>query len=329
MTRKQKQNVQKKKKGGRRKKQYTGADSFYLKALRHYDNLVRDPCSADLAHPPYTGTDTGYLIRVTDQLSLPSIVIGSGTVGARIPVNGIIQICPTQYPAYLSGSGSAINPSLGLVTQPGNFLASSSVRSYRCVAACLKWVPAGSIANRSGVVGVGYMPSPPAFTTGVQTISSFISSSLERVPNGGGMHEVRWLPTAADEAFNGFNASVATGPSNGTLFAVLNNVDGTVLTPTTAGVDGFFEYTGVYEWIPQAANSLTAAPMTPLPFNTQQHQSTIGDLGAYLLQGVRVAAGAAGRGVMTGMMQTVAQTLGSNTSTRRYASSVPLILSAS
>lgn len=311
-----------------RQQQYSGADAYYLKALRRYDNMVRDPCAADLAYPPYTGTDTGYLIRVTDQISIPAAPIVGGTVGTRVPINAVIQICPSTYPSYIAGSASGANPTTILQNASTNFLASASVRSYRCVAACLKFVPAGPIAQRAGIVGVGYLPSPLSFTTGVVTTSAFISSSLERMPNGGGAHEVRWLPTAADEAFSGYNASVATGPSTGTLFAVLNNVDGLVTSSTTALVDGLFEYTGVYEWIPQAANSLTAAPKTPLPFNTQQHQSTIADLGAYLLQGVRVAAGAAGRGMATGMMQQVRQTLGSNTSVRRFASSLPLLMSA-
>jgi hypothetical protein len=64
-------------------------------------------------------------------------------------------------------------------------------------------------------------------------------------------------------------------------------VDSTYATNTSASFNGYCEITTVWEWVPQKANGISVAPRAPLPYTSQQVLSTIGDLGAYLFEGVR------------------------------------------
>lgn len=310
---------------GRKAQRLSKVNNYYVREMLDYDKMLRDPCASNMAYPPYGGTDTGYLVRITEQIIPPA---GAGTglvVGNTFPMNIYCQIVPKNFPAYLIGSAASANPSVAAVANGGIFLNQSIVRSYRPVAACLKWVPTGPMLARQGVVGLGYSTSPPLFTTGTAFVGTLIGQTLERVPNGGGPHEVRWLPTGEDEDFIGSNLSVATTSSAGTLFAVCNGVDGTAVTTTTIQPDGFFEYTAVYEWVPGPTAGLTVAPKTPLPFTTQQHQASIEELGDYLLRGVRTVSGAVGRGLVQGGIHTLFQALGTTGSIRRYSSGFPMI----
>nr|WRQ65493.1 hypothetical protein [Tolivirales sp.] len=302
-----------------------GIVNYFTKEMLDYDRMVRDPCAANMAYPPYSGTDTGYLVRITEQIIPPAAVASGLTSGNTYPTNIYCQIVPKNFPAILIGSAGNANPSVAAVANNGIFLATGTVRSYRPVAACLKWVPTGPMLARQGVVGVGYSTSPPLFVSGLAIIGTLISQTLERVPNGGGPHEVRWLPTQDDEDFIGSNLAIATSPSSGTLFAVCNGVDGTAVSATSLQPDGFFEYTSVYEWIPGPTAGLTVAPKTPLPFTTQQHQSSIEELGDYLLKGVRTVSGNIGRGLVQGGIQTLFQAMGTTGSIRRYSSGFPMI----
>jgi len=179
------------------------------------------------------------------------------------------------------------------------------------------------------MVGMGYSPTPQMGVNQIGTtvsLGGLVANCLDRSPNGGSAHEVRWLPTAADEVFTSVSSSTPIVTGTGTLFSALNNVDATYVSTTTAALNGWYEFTAVYEWIPALFSSLTVAPKPPIPFTSQQYQSTIKDIGAFLLHGIRTGGEAAGRGVLRGAMQIAAQTIGSYTSSRRYADGMPFLL---
>lgn len=293
-------------------------------AMIAYDNLLRDPCAASFAHPPYSGLDTGYLLRVTQSYFLTA----AGTFTGGTKVNGLncfFQIQPSTYPAVLGCGTTAATANVAYYTYSSTpFLATGTVRQYRPVAACLKFVPIGPIADRSGIVGMGYCNGPLLTTGSVASFGDTLNQCLERAPNGSSEHEIRWLPNASDERFDPYTGGF-TDPEASCLIFSITNCDGVATSTANANLNGYLEYTAVYEWLPAQGASLTSAPKTPLPFTTQQHQATISDLGAYLLHGVRRTASVAAEGMVRGAVGTVLQSISSLSSSRRYSPGVPLV----
>ena len=296
-------------------------NALKLAAMRSYDMLIRDPCGAAFAYPPYAGTETGYLVRLT--MSLQPTALGSGlTVGNAYSSFYGIQLQPSTFPMYVQASsttGSGANTWGALTATANNFLASSAVKAYRPVAACLKWVPTSAIATRAGMVGVGYTTAPVAAIGATYDGSAFLNAQLERASNGSSEHEVRWLPNPSDETFSTSGASQQY-ISGGTVTICLHGVDGVATSTTGVNLNGLLEYTCVYEWIPSVVNQLTVAPKMPPPFTSQEYQSTIGDVGEFLLRGVRtVSANIVGAGVTAAV-----QSISSLTSRRRYTPGMPM-----
>lgn len=303
--------------------------SPYMAQMEKYDTLLRDPCSADFAYPPYRGVDTGYLVRQTQSFLLTAAGTGF-TAGAAVAggVNFVFQIQPALYPsAYLSGN-TAATAALGSysygATSP--FVSLSSVKQYRAVAACVKWVPAGTVAGRSGVIGIDYSPTPPMNAGATANFLDSLQRALQRDPNGSAHHEIRWLPTEGDEAFRSWPGTPSVDQGCGTLTVVGVGIDATATSTTSANINGYIEYTCVYEWVPALGGALSSAPKMPSPFTTQQHQSTIKNLGAFLVDGVRAGAAAAATGVVQGAMIGVRQSISALSSSRRPARGMPLHL---
>lgn len=290
--------------------------------MKSYDLLMRDPCNADFCYPPYAGTDTGYLVRVTANLQ-PKVSSTGLTPGASMNGNFLMSIQPSSFPVFNSGASLTTTITAGLYTHPNVFLSSATVRSYRAVAACVKWVPTGPVGGRCGLISVGYSPGLTV-QVGANDVDQLSSNSIERCSNGGGSHEIRWLPTANDEVFNPFIAAqqwVAGGVN--TISG--KNVDGVVTSTTELTLNGFVEYTAVYEWIPALASGLQSQPKTPPPFSSQEYLSTIQDLGAFLLQGVRRVGSSMAMGVVQGSVTGFLQASSSRGSARVYGAGMPLI----
>lgn len=258
--------------------------------VRAWDQLLRDPCSADLAPPCYTGVDNGYLIRTTDFVT--PVLAGTFTAGTVL-CDYALQISPFNFSSTTGGvaaqsiSGVAL-PALANFGFSTNFICGTSVKRYRPVAACVKWIPSGKYSDRSGVVSIGYLPGQELVSGVTVTATAARSLCQQYAPNGAAHHEVRWLPTAADEAFTTVSAPLDTGA--GSVIIVLTGVDATQTT-TTQTLNGSVEITVVWEWAPSVtAGGLTVSPKAPLPYNSQQVLGTISDLGAYIFEGVRTVA---------------------------------------
>jgi len=97
---------------------------------------------------------------------------------------------------------------------------------------------------------------------------------------------VRWLPTAVDE--NWTTITDTNSRNVGSIFMGLLNVDATANSASTLSVNGYIEVVTAWEWTP-ATNTSQASitPRAPLPYTTNQLLSTIGDLGAYIFEGMR------------------------------------------
>lgn len=265
---------------------------FNQRALA-WRELLRDPCGAPLAHPCYAGTESGYLVRTTDLVSLTnSALTGTATVGATVKMDAIYQIQPMNYgttsgaiaQSMVSGTALGNTVSVGF---PSNFVSSDIVSKYRCVAMCAKWVPTGRYSERQGVVGISNISSGVLDVGSQYLIQNILAACQTYAPNGEIAHEVRWLPASLDENF------VPAGPSNqnasGVLFA-FSGIDGTVTAATTgtytATLNGYIEISTVWEWLPKARTSLTIASQPPPGYTSQQILASIGDFAKFVYEGV-------------------------------------------
>lgn len=128
--------------------------------------------------------------------------------------------------------------------------------------------------------------------TAAANINQALSLTQQRASNGDIMHEVRWLPTSADETFT--TPIAASSPGVGTVYAILTGIDSTTTSASVATLNGRVEVTTVWEWIPAVFQGLSATPRAPNPYTSQQVLSTIVDMGAYLFRGMRTGTGVGG-----------------------------------
>lgn len=254
-----------------------------------WDRLLRDPCSAAMAHPCYAGADSGYLVRTTD-LYTPTVTTTGLSVGGVSFIDVTFQATPfnaSLTTGCLVGSGMTGTNYAAAAIGYSNFVTNigTAVARYRPVAACVKYIPFGPFANRAGLVGSAYSPGMLLVSGDSAKPSSTLPMSQRMVPIGEEIHEVRWLPSAVDEAFTTTGATAQTGA--GSIFMVLKGVDATNQSATVASLNGSFEVTIVWEWIPTAATGAVISPQAPLPYTSQQVLSTISDMGNYVFHGLR------------------------------------------
>lgn len=310
MVAKQKQKGGKKAKGAKPKTMPKIPSSIIsLRSFQDYDRMVRDPCSGNLAHAPYAGSESAYLIRVTKNIFMqcPGTFSGPGVDGIG---NFVLQIQCKTFPVYMQASQVQPDATAAVFTDTNNFLASSTVEAYRCVAACAKWVPIGPIAKRSGIIGLSSSNNPTITNLATVNFNNYITQALRRDSNGSSHHEVRFLPSSGDETFHEYTAGSLLADAT-TLYVSGVGVDIVSTSTTSANINGYVEFTGVYEWIPKASNGISNSTQMPPPFTTQQHQSTISDVGAYLFEGVRRGAYGLGGALVQGAARSFVQSISS------------------
>lgn len=259
-----------------------------------WDLLLRDPCSAPLAHPCYQGGDAGYLIRTTDYITLSSGSETGLTATAIYPLDGYVQICPFNISSSTGQVGAVRLTSVGTAGQTSstsgygsNFIASASVKRYRPVACCLKWIPTGPYTSRQGLVSMATLTGQEVDGGTAYDTNGVARAMQHYASNGAEPHEVRWIPTAVDENFTTASAVNNTGAA--CVLIALQGVDGTASNATTVVANGRFEFTCVWEWQPSVGMGVAASVQPPLPYTTQQVLATIGDFGKYVFQGVRAS----------------------------------------
>jgi len=281
----------KKKNGGaipKKKPKIQVPKARFDRGMEAYRALLEDPCAAPMVHAPFAGMGSSYLVRTVNALQ-PSItsIAASGTMDL------FLEFTPWNLPAmacfgsaYPGGTMTATNGSLS------NFVTSALVKSYRPVAACLKWVPSGNIAGRSGIIGLSYSPEKTT-TPGVANYGiSMISSTMHQAPNGSESHEVRWLPSFEDARFGSSAETNVVGAGSCMLVAL--NVDYT--GNGSAGIcNGFIEMTVVWEWEPaigtaNVPNGVVPSLSTPAKFTLNDVLGSIGDVGNFVVHTARRAA---------------------------------------
>jgi hypothetical protein len=226
-----------------------------------YRALLLDPCNAPFAPPPGLGPGTGLFMRHRTywQPSVASTVTGLTSVSVGIslqPHNG----------SYISKTATdPLGVSAWTRTKfiTGTFIGSDSVQAYRAVAACLKWIPTGSVMNRAGVVHRGYAVDRVVAAGDTDPLASAAQIAPTTATNAGPeVHEVKWFPAdPSDLDFRDSAIDYTDGTGNCVMVAV--NIDATG-NGSVATVNGFFEITVVYEWMPNVGKGMVST-ITPPP----------------------------------------------------------------
>lgn len=246
---------------------------------QEYLRLLADPCHAKLVPAPYAGVGSSLVVRTTDYYDIPTAASTTGSA----PVKFVVEVTPWNYPSGIT-SGSASLGSIALSTVsdpfPSNFVETPAVHSFRPVAACIKWIPTGPVANRSGLIGMTYSPSKVT-SNGDITSSETVLSTCQMVnSNGSVQHECIWLPSFGDERFSKYDEVNINGA--GSVLIVGQGVDA-----IAGSAFGVVEITIVWEWVPSYGASVTSSSATPSATTLQQVLASIKDVSAFVRGGAR------------------------------------------
>lgn len=261
MVKRNKRNGKKKKQQPqRRRRARRGVGTMLDLAAARWLQLLRDPCNAPLVAPCYAGFGTGNYARLKNTYNLGS-------------VDGAWWFQPgTNY--YWTGTTTTPGGSLLIApAQPiwpaGTIL--DNVRQVRCIAACVKVRYVGPEADRKGVVSLSV--GPPLFSPGDTTLAAQAQNGCPMVARLGEVsHEVKWVPSAADEEFHPA-AGAAVQPRSSCMNVVYAGVPASSLQ---------LEITACYELEGNASGGApVTATMPPSSNTTNQVLQTLGDVASW------------------------------------------------
>lgn len=221
-----------------------------------YARLIADPCGAPLAHPVYSGTEGGYLVRAEAILNVGAVAGHKNgrflfTPGAIGSAEAILAFSgPDDTSAGASVSFGADAPGYGFIR--------GQASTARPVAACLKVSFIGSELNRSGRVHFGQVSS--AVDAGsTYSIGEFhaLSPHYSRTPAQ--EIELVWKPNDADQLFSD-PISTMTFEERARKAALLVSWAG-----LPDGVGLTFRLTTIYEWQPRVNRGLSNPNLSKSP----------------------------------------------------------------
>lgn len=280
--------------------------------VRSWYNLLRDPCNSPLSVPCYTGADSGYLLRTVSTIS--PIIAGTYQAGAITFGDATVQFTPYNLSGTSGWMSAACkadtdNAPAVLSGDPLNFICGPSVKRYRPIACCLKYIPYGPFATRAGLVGMSSVPGIVLGLAGDIINHTNMTATHQHITSAGSEnHEVRWLPTEADEKFSSIaNNSEA---SAGTVILTLKGVDATARSGTTATFNGIIEATTCWEWQPATMMGVISEINPPLPYSSQEVIGAVPNLREFIHDGARAAVRTVANVAVTGAMRYITMNRG-------------------
>lgn len=256
--------------------------------MKSYLNMLSDPCTGPFATPPYASNGTGYFYRARNLFNVDLVTTSGNTIGNPTKGYCTVMVTPGQFENQIAlgaggNDGAVYATALQVITVDPGIIFSSVCDSYRAVASCLRFIPTGNYASRSGAVGRVYSSSS-MFTNSSGPASSDLTKCAAIDPCGSVDHEIKWLPGPSDSFFHPKSLAYNT-ESMGTMGMVLQGVDATFTAANRAQVNGYFELTTVYEWIPAGVTGVP--PVKPPPrFTLQQALNAFGDRIMEFLYGI-------------------------------------------
>lgn len=219
-------------------------------ALAHR-RLLADPCNADLTVPVYPGLGTGQYRRYRSLIASEGLSV-EGCYLFQLGTNTTWRASHVAATAGTDYTFSAAAPLFGATSLSGGGV------EARCLAGCVKVRYVGAESARQGTIGMAVLSAPNAQPSGI----SRATTDTQRCPFvtrfGEVMHEVKFVPTQADEEFKLVGTSTS---SNSVIAIVYRGIPASSLQ---------FEVTGCYE-INSSELDVTSSSIVPKSTNTLNH----------------------------------------------------------
>lgn len=233
----------------------TGLDSSALA----YAKLIADPCNAPLAHPTYSGSEGGYLVRCE---SFGSLNTGAtSTSGAVSWAPGAMGTSSVELCAF-EAAGSDVTAGmvpLSAFRSPGRLFLRGNASVYRCVAACMRVSFAGSEAARSGRVHFGQASGAFAKNGTSYTADALAAGLTHYSRTPADEIEIMWKPNDADQLVRDPNLDTAPQDFERRAAIVV------AWAGLPAGVGLTIRMTAVYEWQPLSGEGLSNPNLSKSP----------------------------------------------------------------
>lgn len=230
-----------------------------------YRRLLLDPCNAPLVAPPYAGFGSGSYLRVKQTV-----------VAFTLATDAVLVYQPgTNLTWAASANSSGTSMTLGAAGPIYNITGANQLRA---MAACVKVRYTGAEGNRAGTIGLmvgtpNYAPGSTATAASALNVCPFVSRFGETV------HEVKWMPAAADEEFHD-SAAALFQPRSSCLTVICQGV-----TPGSFQV----EITTAYEVEGSTVNNTPMVATSPPSSNTTNHiLRSLGDYTMWAFSNVAV-----------------------------------------
>lgn len=212
-----------------------------------YRRLLIDPCHGPLVPPTAIGPTTGLLVRQRYIQQLSSVATGpDGFIALLRPSTGELKH------VTFGAAGSVTAETLTTLSLETGIL--TSARAYRAVAACMKFIPTGSIGNRSGVVAIGYTPDDVTdpVASGVGTVRATYANALTTMSqrtlansSSPELPEVKWFPSGPED-LEFRQKSITYNADTACCSLVGTKIDNN----GASGLNGYLDITIVWEWVP-------------------------------------------------------------------------------
>jgi len=240
-----------------------------------YRRLLRDPCNAPMVPAVGYGPTSGLLVRqryiITPEYG--QAVNNRDFVAVFSPAKGTLR-------HQSAGANSWKEEDLET-----GILASTVCRAYRPVAACMKWIPNGSIMDRSGLISVGYVLDEVDSSTNVTGANvanwQTLCTKTESNTGHGDNIEARWMPSGPED-LEFRSRGVTYNADTGTVLLVGRSVDYT--SGGTSYANGILEVTVVWEWLPNSGAGIVSPVQTGSSSTLQAVFASIGNLASFALE---------------------------------------------
>lgn len=217
-----------------------------------YARLIADPCNAVMAHPTYSGSSGGYLIRA-DSLTL----VGVGAT----ETSGFINWTPAALTATTHGLVGAGSTGWGTnataayqAGNPGYTFLASNAGVARCVAACMRVFYPGAESTRAGYLAYGQLSGGAIVQGTLQTPQGVAQmlNTTQRMPAND--VELFWRPNDSDQAFQNLQP---TGTYDDASYEKASLCVAWGGIPVSTGLG--LHLTAVYEWQPGQGLGIASA----------------------------------------------------------------------
>lgn len=164
-------------------------------AAQRYRALLLDPCNAEMSNSVYAGVGSGQYRRYRSILSSDGNSV-EGTYVFQLGTNLVFNathVAATAGTNFTFGTATALTPVI------------PTTANLRCLAGCVKVRYIGPESGRQGTIGMAVVPGQYLAPGQVSNAVTDLGKMPFVTRFGEVQHEVKWVPTQADEEFHTAN----------------------------------------------------------------------------------------------------------------------------